>query len=211
MQTFVALKTIESVHLAVMTDRIRHIQNAGGSKVGREEEAQDAVENVPKARVTIQVEVEEEEEEEEERGERFERLQRQLIAVTGSKYTAEFLLNLTEPVAIHLKSGETENVLALPGGAKRLLQDMVVSVRPVKRRTVKGNSVQDGELRFALAAHAFGAHVDTVSMALRSPTRFLLMNMKSWIPTGSVSNLVVPVFTNSIGTTPSHSADLTQT
>ncbi|KAF9125485.1 hypothetical protein BGX30_000443 [Mortierella sp. GBA39] len=90
----------------------------------------------------------------------FDRLQEQLISATGNRNTAEFLLSLTEPIAINLKSGKTENVLALPGGTKRLLRNMVVSIQPVKRRALKDNDIQDGELRPALAAQAFGGLVD---------------------------------------------------
>ncbi|KAF9943920.1 hypothetical protein BGZ72_003082, partial [Mortierella alpina] len=42
-------------------------------------------------------------------GERFERLQEKLISATGNRHTAEFLLSLTEPVAIILQNGEMEN------------------------------------------------------------------------------------------------------
>ncbi|KAG0293513.1 hypothetical protein BGZ96_002742 [Linnemannia gamsii] len=61
---------------------------------------------------------------------------------------------LTELIAINLKSGKTENVLALPGGTKRLLRDMVISIQSVKRMAPKSSGIQDGELSPVLAAYA---------------------------------------------------------
>ncbi|KAF8925032.1 hypothetical protein BGZ58_001199 [Dissophora ornata] len=132
-----------------------------------EAEVQDAAETVAETWVDVQgeeeIEIGDEDEvevdhDDDQSGERYSRLQEQLISATGNICTAEFLLSLTEPIAINLKSGETENVLALPGGTKRLLQEMAVSSQPVKRRA-KGNDIQDGKLRPALAAHAFGAAI----------------------------------------------------
>lgn len=128
-----------------------------------EVEVQDAADTVAEPWVDVQGEEEVDHDDQDQGGQRFDRLQEQLISATGNRNTAEFLLSLTEPIAINLKSGETENVLALPGGTKRLLRDMVVSIQPVKRRAPKGNDIQDGELRPALAAHAFGGLVDDES------------------------------------------------
>ncbi|KAG9061240.1 hypothetical protein KI688_007578 [Linnemannia hyalina] len=75
-------------------------------------------------------------------------------------FSKVFKTTLTEPIAINLKSGKTENALALPGGTKRLLRDMEVSIQPVKRRASKGNDFQDSELCPALAIHAFGGLMD---------------------------------------------------
>ncbi|KAG0293365.1 hypothetical protein BGZ97_005363 [Linnemannia gamsii] len=128
-----------------------------------EVEVQDTADIVAEAWVDIQGEEEVDQDDQDQIGKKFDRLQEQLISTTGNRNTAEFLLSLMEPVAINLKSGETENVLALPGGTKRLLRDVVVSIQPVKRRAPKGNDIQDGELRPALAAHAFGGLVDDES------------------------------------------------
>ncbi|KAF9281727.1 hypothetical protein BGZ68_006453 [Mortierella alpina] len=104
--------------------------------------------------------VDEDEDDQDDCAERFERFQEKLISVTGNRHTAEFLLRLTEPVAIILQNGETENVLALPGGTKRLLQDTVVSIQQAKRQAANGKHIQDGELRTVLATHTFGDLVD---------------------------------------------------
>ncbi|KAF9583024.1 hypothetical protein BGW38_010399 [Lunasporangiospora selenospora] len=96
-------------------------------------------------------------------GKTFDALREQLITTTGNINTADFLLKLTEPITINLKDGSTENVLALPGGARRLMQNTPVSVQQVKRKNPKGNGILDSELRPALAAHAFGGLVSDES------------------------------------------------
>ncbi|KAF9980544.1 hypothetical protein BGZ65_004963 [Modicella reniformis] len=135
-----------------------HDEDVNEDKDSDELEVQEVVEtdvdtsaNIPKVG---------QDEDEEDQSRMFKRLQEQLVSVTGIVNTAEFMLSFTEPIALTLKNGETENVLALPGGTKRLSQDGTVSFKPVKRRADKGSEIQDGELRSALAAHAFGGLVD---------------------------------------------------
>ncbi|KAF9358347.1 hypothetical protein BGX26_001936 [Mortierella sp. AD094] len=84
----------------------------------------------------------------------LQKLRENLAANTGHSYTADFLLNITEPLGLKLQNGEMVQVLALPRDAKRFMVDTVVSVRSLRRQVTLDDT--QAELRQALWAHTFG-------------------------------------------------------
>ncbi|KAF9911814.1 hypothetical protein EC991_002117 [Linnemannia zychae] len=117
--------------LQLVTSTIEKQRNDENEDRDDKAEVLDAADTIAEIWVDAQGEEEADYDDQDQRDERFDKLQEQLVSTTGNTNTAKFLLSLMEPIAINLKSGKTENALALPGGTKRLLQDLVVSIQRV--------------------------------------------------------------------------------
>ncbi|KAF9168958.1 hypothetical protein BGX21_002323 [Mortierella sp. AD011] len=85
----------------------------------------------------------------------LQKLEEKLTTMMGYECTAKLLLDLTVPLGVKLQNGDILKVLALPGEAKKLMADPIVSVWPLKRQTAS-----EAELRHLIQARELRDLVD---------------------------------------------------
>ncbi|KAG0349569.1 hypothetical protein BGZ54_004334, partial [Gamsiella multidivaricata] len=109
---------------------------------------------------------------EDEDGSALSDIRSELTDIVKSKEVAELMMSWVEPsVCIH-ESGERSMAMLMPSSAKRLLDDPIIDVWPIKRRT-KGADVDPVDLKVALAGHRLGGLVETEIYEPVEPSMYL--------------------------------------